>query len=61
MYISEDLALATLKKREPLVPKLKAAKQAGKTAYFILDWLVIRDKRPLGAGARVGGWANQAK
>ena len=40
----EDLASATLKKREPQVPELLAAKEAGKIAYFILDRLVIRDK-----------------
>lgn len=44
LFISEDLALATLKKREPQIPKLKAAKEAGKIAYFVLDKLVIRDK-----------------
>ena len=44
IYIMEDLASATLKKREPQVPKLFAAKEAGKIAYFILDRLVIRDK-----------------
>ena len=44
IYIMEDLASATLKKREPQVPKLLAAKEAGKIAYFILDRLVIRDK-----------------
>ena len=44
LFISEDLALATLKKRELLIPQLKAAKEAGKIAYFVLDKLVIRDK-----------------
>ena len=44
LFISEDLALATLEKRAAQVDKLKAAKQAGKTAYFILDRLIIRDK-----------------
>ena len=44
IYIMEDLVSATLKKREPQVPKLLAAKEAGKIAYFILDRLVIRDK-----------------
>ena len=44
LFISEDLALATLKKRELLIPKLKAAKEAGKVACFVLDKLVIRDK-----------------
>lgn len=44
VYISEDLSPATLQKREPQIQKLKAAKQAGKIAYFVLDRLVIRDK-----------------
>lgn len=44
LFISEDLARATLEKRAAQVDKLKAAKQAGKTAYFILDRLIIRDK-----------------
>ena len=34
IHISEDLALATLKKRKPLIPKLKAAKEAGKIAHI---------------------------
>ena len=46
VYISEDLSPATLQKREPQIPKLKAAKQAGKIEYFVLDRLVIRDKSP---------------
>ena len=44
LYISEDLSPATLQKREPRIPKLKAAKQADKIAYFVLDRLVVRDK-----------------
>ena len=44
VYISEDLSPATLQKREPQIQKLKAAKQAGKIAHFVLDRLVIRDK-----------------
>ena len=44
IYISEDLQPETLQKREPKIPKLKAAKQAGKIAYFVLDRLVICDK-----------------
>ena len=44
LYISEDLSPATLQKREPQIPKLKAAKQVGKIAYFVLDRFVIRDK-----------------
>ena len=37
LFICEDLAVATLEKRASHVEKLKAAKKAGKTAYFILD------------------------
>ena len=44
LYVSEELAPETLLKRESQTPKLKAAKEAGKIAYFILDRLVIREK-----------------
>ena len=44
LFICEDLSQATLEKRKPQLEKLKAAKQAGKSAYFILDRLIIRDK-----------------
>ena len=44
LFLSEDLALATLEKRAAQIDKLKAAKQPGKTAYLILDRLIIRDK-----------------
>ena len=44
LFICEDLSVATLKKLANQVEKLKAAKKAGKTAYFIRDRLIIRDK-----------------
>ena len=44
LFICEDPSVATLEKRANQVEKLKAAKKAGKTAYFILDRLIIRDK-----------------
>ena len=44
LLICEDLSQATLEKRKPHLEKLRAAKQAGKSAYFILDRLIIRDK-----------------
>ena len=44
LHVSEDVAFSTLKKREVHLEKFKAAKQAGKIAYFVLDRLVIRDK-----------------
>lgn len=44
LYISEDLSPATLQKREPQIPKLKAAKEADKIAYFVLDRLIIKDR-----------------
>ena len=44
LFICEDLSQMTLEKRKPQLEKLKAAKQAGKSAYFILDRLIIRDK-----------------
>ena len=45
LFISGDLALATLQRRAAQVGKLREAKQAGKIAYFVLDRLVIRDKK----------------
>ena len=44
LHVSEDVAFSTLKKREAHLEKFKAAKQAGKISYFVLDRLVIRDK-----------------
>lgn len=44
LHISEDLSPATLQKREPQIPKFKAAKEAGKIAYFVLDRLIIKDR-----------------
>ena len=46
LFVSEDLAPETLAKREPQLAKLKEAKRAGKVAYFVLDRLVIKDRRP---------------
>ena len=45
LFISEDLALATLQRRVAQIGKLREARQAGKIAYFVLDRLVIRDKK----------------
>ena len=44
LSICEDLSQATLEKRKPRLEKLKAAKQAGKSVYLILDRLIIHDK-----------------
>ena len=41
LFICEDLAFATLKKREPKIEAMKAAKKAGTVAYFVLDKLII--------------------
>ena len=41
-----DLSQKTLDKRAAQIDNLKAARSAGKTAYFILDRLVIKDKPP---------------
>lgn len=51
LFVKEDLAPATIEKREELQPKLIAAKRAGKIAYFVLDKLVIRD-RPAAQSSR---------
>ena len=41
-----DLSQKTLDKRAAQIDDLKAARSAGKTAFFILDRLVIKDKPP---------------
>ena len=40
LHISEDLALATLQKRESLVPKLKEAREAGKIALLFYFYFI---------------------
>jgi len=43
--VNEDLANKTLKKRKAQLDKFKEAKRAGKTVHFVLDRLVIKDRR----------------
>ena len=43
--MNEDLANETMEKRIVQLEKLEEAKRAGKTAYFVLDRLVIKDRR----------------
>ena len=45
IFVNEDLANETLEKRKEQLDKFKEAKRAGKTAYFVLDRLVIKDRR----------------
>lgn len=45
MFLSEDLANETMEKRKAQLDKLKEAKRVGKIAYFVLDRLVIKDRR----------------
>ena len=47
IFVNEDLANETLEKRKEQLDKFKEAKRAGKTAYFVLDRLVIKDRRRL--------------
>ena len=44
-FFSEDFANETMEKRKAQLDKLKEAKRAGKMAYFVLDRLVIKDRR----------------
>ena len=42
-----DLSRRTMQKRDEQIPDLIAARKMGKTAYFVLDKLIIRDfKKP---------------
>ena len=43
--MNEDLANETIEKRKGQLDELNAAKRAGKTAYFVLDRLVIKERR----------------
>ena len=45
LYVNEDLAKETLDKREEQRPKLEEAKRNGKIAYFVLDKLIVKDRR----------------
>ena len=45
LYVNEDLAKETLNKREEQRPKLEEAKRNGKVAYFVLDKLIVKDRR----------------
>ncbi len=45
LYVNDDVAEATMAKRREQIHKLKQAKQEGKIAYFVLDKLIIKDKR----------------
>ena len=45
LYVNEDLAKETLDKREDQRPKLEEAKRNGKIVYFVLDKLIVKDRR----------------
>ena len=47
IWINEDLCEATIKSRKQQLPNLKAAKNAGKIAYFIRDKLIVKDRNSL--------------
>lgn len=47
IIVNKDLANETLEKRKEQLDKFKAAKRAGKTAYFTLDRLVIKNRRKI--------------
>ena len=55
IYVSEDLAEDTRLRRKEHIDKLKEAKAQGKTAYFVLDKLVIRNKQVVGLAAAPTG------
>ena len=43
MKFLEDFSSCMLEKRKALIPKLEAARNAGKTAYFVASKLIIRE------------------
>ena len=45
LYVNEGLAKETLDKREEQRLKLEEAKRNGKVTYFVLDKLIVKDRR----------------
>ena len=45
IFVNEDFAYETIQRRKEQLPQLRAAKQAGKIAYFVVDKLVIKDRK----------------
>ena len=45
LYVIEDLAKETLDKREEQRLKLEEAKRNEKVTYFVLDKLIVKDRR----------------
>lgn len=45
IYVNEDLAEDTIRRRKELLPKLIQAREEGKFAYFVLDKLIVRNMR----------------
>ena len=57
-----DLSRRTMQKREEQVPELLAARRMGKTAYFVLDKLIIRDaKKPPDISQHEGNAGNDSE
>ena len=57
-----DLSRRTMQKCEEQVPELLAARRMGKTAYFILDKLIIRDaKKPPEISQHEGNAGNDSE
>ena len=47
IWINEDLCEATVSARKQQLPDLKAAKNAGKIAYFVRDRLIVKERSSL--------------
>ena len=46
IFISDDVSERIQTKRKELLPKLKEARSNGKLAYFVMDRLVVKDRKP---------------
>ena len=46
IYVSEDFAEETARRRKELLPKLKEAREQGKIAYLVVDRLIIKNRSP---------------
>jgi hypothetical protein len=46
IFISDDVSERVQARRKEQLPKLKEARNRGKQAYFVMDRLVIKDRKP---------------
>ena len=46
LFVNEDYAEETVKRRKELLPQMKEAREQGKIAYLVMDKLIIKNRGP---------------